>query len=194
MDTDGQCPSFILANIARLITQNGRSKANFLSDQAEAKKCLFVGVTETWLSEAVLDSEVTHDFPGYSLFRCDRSGGRQGCGVALYLREDLTGDVLAKYANSVCELLVVKIHQLDTVVCLVYRPPDTRVNEFSGLLKCKDDTLSSLPSPTPNIILMGDLNLPKESVTWNRSQDGYLLPLVANHREEETSGGKQDRL
>ena len=41
---------------------------------------------------------------------------------------------------------------------------------------------------------MGDLNLPKESVTWERSQDGYLVPIVANHREEETSGGKQDRL
>ena len=88
-----------------LITQTGRSKASFLSDQAEDKKCLFVGVTETWLTEGVLDSEVTHDFPGYTILRCDRSGGRQGGGVALYVREDLTGDVLAKFANGVCELL-----------------------------------------------------------------------------------------
>ena len=48
-------------------------------------------MTETWLNKDIFDAEVTHDFPGYSLFRCDRSG-RQGGGVALYLREDMTGE------------------------------------------------------------------------------------------------------
>ena len=65
------------------------------------------------------------------------------------------------------------------------------LSEFSGLLKCLDETL---PAPAPNIILMGDFNLPHSSVTWQRSQDGLIVPLVANHREEETAGGKQDRL
>ena len=57
---------------------------------------------------------VSHGFPGYSLYRSDRAGARQGGGVALYLREDLTGDILATYAethplrgSSVCEMLVV---------------------------------------------------------------------------------------
>ena len=176
-------------NIARLITQSGRNKAGFLCDQATANNCMFVGVTESWLRSDILDSEVTHDFPGYNLFRCDRSGGRQGGGVALYLRDDLTGDILATFANSVCELLVVKIHQLDMVACVAYRPPDTRISEFSGLLKCLDDTLSSLPSPAPNIVLMGDFNLPHSAVTWKRSEDGLVIPLVAKHREEETAGG-----
>ena len=89
-----------------------------------------------------MDAEVCHGFPGYSLHRSDRAGGRQGGGVALYIRDDLCCDILATYAavhplrgGSVCELLVVKIHQLDTVVCVMYRPPDTRLEEFSGLLK-----------------------------------------------------------
>ena len=115
-------------NIARLITLSGRSKSSFLSDQATDKNCMFVGVTESWLTSDILDSEVTHDFPGFNILRCDRSGGRQGGGVALYLRDDLTGDILATFANSVCELLIVKIHQLDTVVCVAYRPPDTRIS------------------------------------------------------------------
>ena len=162
---------------------------------------LFFGVTETWLHEGVCDAEVSHDFPDFTVLRCDRAGGRQGGGVALYLREDLTGDILATYAQvhpqrggSVCELLVVKIHQLDTVVCLAYRPPDTRLEEFSGILQCLDRTLSQLPSPTPTVILMGDLNLPKSCISWCRSDKGILVPLVAGHREEETAGGKQDRL
>ena len=67
----------------------------FLHDQAVQHNSLFVGVTETWLHEGVLDAEVTHAFPGYNLSRSDRAGGRQGGGVALYLREDLTGDILS---------------------------------------------------------------------------------------------------
>ena len=89
----------------------------FLHDQAVQNNALFVGVTETWLHEGVLDAEVTHAFPGYSIFRSDRAGGRQGGGVTLYLREDLTGEILATYAEvhplrggSVCELLVVQVH------------------------------------------------------------------------------------
>ena len=112
-------------NIARLITPSGRTKSGFLKDQAELNNSLFVGVTEPWLHDGVLDSEVCHDFPGYSLFRSDRSGGRQGGGAALYLRDDLSGDVIATFANSACELLMVKIHQLETVVWFAYRPPDT---------------------------------------------------------------------
>ena len=80
------------------------------------------------------------------------------------------------------------------MVCVAYRPPDTRIGEFAGLLKCLDETLSALPSPAPNIILMGDFNLPHSAITWKCSEDGNVVPLVANHREVETVGGKQDRL
>ena len=76
--------SFSLINIARRLTQSGRSKAGFLSDQAELKSSLFLGVCETWLSPEIADAEVCHDFPGYSIFRGDREN-RQGGGVALYL-------------------------------------------------------------------------------------------------------------
>ena len=96
--------------------------------------------------------------------------------------------------GSVCELLVVHVHQLDTVVCLVYRPPDTRLEEFSGLLQCLDKTLSQLQSPSPTVILMGDFNFPKTCISWNWSDQSDLVPLVAGHREGETVGGKQDRL
>ena len=58
-------------------------------DQAQLSNALLVAVPETWLSPDIFDSEVNHNFPGYSLFRCDRMT-RQGGGVALYIREDLT--------------------------------------------------------------------------------------------------------
>ena len=41
---------------------------------------------------------------------------------------------------------------------------------------------------------MGDFNFPRSAIVWKRSEDGFIVPLVASHREEETLGGKQDRL
>ena len=41
---------------------------------------------------------------------------------------------------------------------------------------------------------MGDLNLPKQCITWGHSDDGTLVPLVAGHGEGETVGGKQNPL
>ena len=60
---------------------------------------------------------------------------------------------------------------------------------------CYNNTaLLTLPTPTPNIVVMGDMNFPRSSIQWHTSDEGNLFPLVANHRVEETSGGKQDRL
>ena len=153
-----------------------------------------MGLTETWLSEKVFDAEIMHNFPGFNLFRCDRSGGREGGGVALFVSDQLTGDVLASFDNQVCGLLVVKIYELDTVVCVCYRPPDTTLTEFDDILKCLDNMLSSLPAPMPNLILMGDINFPARAMTWQSSEDGCLIPIVGNHREADTVGGKRDRL
>ena len=91
--------------------------------------------------------------PGYSVLRQDRQGGQRG-GVCLFLREELTGDVLCGHSNGVCELLMVKVHQLDTIVVLVYRPPDASFNEFSPILKKIESVLQNLLAPTPNITLM----------------------------------------
>ena len=108
----------MLTNIQRLITPSGKTKSKFLSDQSEQCQALFVAVTETWLHAGVYDAEVSHDFPGYSILRCDRVG-RQGGGVAVYLRDDLTGEVLGSFDNGVCELLVVFVHQLNTVAAVI---------------------------------------------------------------------------
>ena len=131
--------------------------------------------------------------------RCDRVG-RQGGGVGLYLREDLTADILCSFDNGVCGLLVVMIHQLKTAVAVIYRPPDTRMDEFSELLEKLDSCLSALPAPTPSITVMGDLNFTKQVLTLSRgegeddSDSSDLVPIVSNHRDAVTAGGKQDRL
>ena len=63
---------------------------------------------ETWLSPDVVDAEVCHDFPGYTIHRADRVN-RQGGGVALYLKDTLSGDVIGSFDNGVCQAIVVMI-------------------------------------------------------------------------------------
>ena len=180
--------TFILTNIQRLITPSGKTKSSFLSDQAVQNQALLVAVTETWLHKGVYDAEVLHNFPGFSIFRCDRAG-RQGGGVAIYLRDDLTGELIDSIDNGVCELLIVHVHQIDTVVAVCYRPPNTRLSEFSPILKKLDSVLSDLPEPIPNIVLMGDFNLPDKDLSWVRSEAGDLVPLVHGHRHGDTDEG-----
>ena len=47
--------------------------------------------------------------------------------------------------NGVCELLVVMIHQLNTVVGVVYSPPNTGVSEFTEVISKLDSVLDDLP-------------------------------------------------
>ena len=89
------------------------------------------------------------------------------------------------------------VHQLNTVVAVVYRPPDTRMSEFSDMLGKLDTCLASLPAPTPTIALMGDFNFPRNSLVWSRCGDdddiasGDIVPIVAGHRDDETVGGNR---
>ena len=110
-----------------------------------------------------MDSEILNKMPGYSIFRCDRDN-RDGGGVALILRDEMTGEFLSSFNNEVSQMVIVKIYKQNTVIAIIYRPPSTRLSEFSPLLKCLEDTLNYLPTPTPNILVNGDFNLPHSSV------------------------------
>lgn len=79
-----------------------------------------IGITETWLSEDVHDSEFTP--PGYIAVRGDREHGRGG-GVALLFRADLKFSVLPAPVQT--ESLFCKLY-LDGrtfVIAVFYRPP-----------------------------------------------------------------------
>ena len=167
--------SILLHNTNRLITPTGRSKASFLWDQAQLSNCIMLGITETWLTDQHEDAEVM--IPGFSILRSDRKA-REGGGVALYLREDIKGDVLAQFDNGTCEMIIVMIHQLDTVVAVCYRPPNTRFGQFSEMLSLLDSTISALPTPSPNLCWMGDFNFPRNCIEWQTSEDGDLIPSL----------------
>ena len=103
-------------------------------------------------------------------------------GVCISLRDDISAECIGTYDDGVCELLVLKVHSLNTIISVVYRPPDTRHHEFSTMLSELNKILSDQPAPTPTFTMLGDLNFPSKDLQW-QNVDGCLLPVVHNHRE-----------
>ena len=135
-------PSFLLTNIRGLVGGRGRNKSPFLHDLAVQRNCLWVAITESWLRPDILDSELLAHLPGYSVMRQDRRDRIRG-GVCLLLRDDLTGEIVSCASNGVCELLIVHVHQVNTLVTVVYRPPDTKLSEFVPIIKQIDEVFKT---------------------------------------------------
>ena len=152
--------SFLFMNIAHLYAKY-RQKNKLLADYCDSST-MFICLCETFLHEGILDSEV--QVPGFIIVRSDRVS-RPGGGVCLYLRENLIYKIFLKYSNSVCDLLIVKIHSPDLIIILVYRPPSSPLTDFDDIITKTIELILSLPAPLPNIILLGDFNMPE--VIWD---------------------------
>ena len=129
-------------------------------------------LTETWLSEH-LDAEVNVE--DYTIFRADRNRrkkkrGRFSGGVAVYIKEDIAAscETLLQFSNGVVEALMIYLRRLNLVICSIYRSPDnpqsenrSSKTEFQDLITQLSNKLNQLPTPTPDILIAGDFNLPK---------------------------------
>ena len=82
--------------------------------------CDVLGITESWLSDEILDSEVS--IPGYTIVRLDRN--RHGGGLALYIRDCLGFEIVPLPVSNI-EFLVSRIFLADFsfVFAIFYRPP-----------------------------------------------------------------------
>ena len=84
---------------------NARSifyKLNILIATIKTHDYDIVLVTETWLCEKILSSEI--NIKGYRLFRCDRQIAARGGGVLLYIKDDLNAMEFAPNASCMCML------------------------------------------------------------------------------------------
>ena len=147
--------SFLFMNIAHLYAKY-KQKNKLLADYCDSST-MFIYLCETFLHEGILDSEV--QIPGFIIVRSDRVS-RPGGGVCLYFRKNLIYKICRKYSNSVCDLLIVKIRSPDLIIILVYIPPSCPLSDFDDIITKTRKFILSLPAPLPNIILLGDFNIP----------------------------------
>ena len=152
--------SFILLDIARLFTKT-KLKYKVLYDLCSLST-LFICLCETFLTEDISDSEI--QIPEFSVVRCDRHL-REGGGVCIYVRTTNPFHVCVKYLNSICDLLIIILHHPSLIIIMMYRPLSCPAIEFNdNILKAKS-YIMSLPYPLPNIIMLGDINLP--NIDWS---------------------------
>ena len=164
--------SFIFMNVAHLLTQTKR-KNEVLSDSCQL--CSYVYV-KLFLHEGILDSEIK--IAGFSIIRCDRMS-RAGGGVCVYVSNSTTYDICLTYSNSVCELLIVRIHNPALIVILMYRPPSCPAEAFNDITSRSQALILSMPSPLPNIIMLADFNFP--DIDWINPDLSctYAIPLLS---------------
>ena len=113
--------------------------------------------------------------PNYTLHRADRSRvkksnkGRDSGGVCAYVRSDFAGSMeeILSYSNGVIEILALYSKVLNLVICTLYRQPDDTVHghpsnepELKNALNKLKQSLLELGTPSPEIILGGDFNMP----------------------------------
>ena len=148
----------LYCNIRGLFPRSNQTKVSYLGDLASTSNAPWIVLTETHLSPQILDAEIK--IRNYFLFRQDREGRSHG-GCGIYLRQDLTGQVLLQHSNRSCDLIVLKIKQLNQIVINIYRPPDATIEEFRETLEKVQTTIDELFEKDPKtkeMLCLGDFN------------------------------------
>ena len=104
-------------------------KIRFLQDQCEEEKPYFLGFAETCLKNCIKEAEI--EIKGYSHVTSNRIN-RDGGGVIVYVRNDLTYQTLISTSDEMCSMVSIHINELNLIVFRIYRPPPNNKNQYHG--------------------------------------------------------------
>ena len=140
---------------------------------------MFIGLTETWLSD---HCEAELQIDGYSLYRSDRKNkrrskyGRDSGGAAVYMKEEMAAsfELVLEYSDGTIEMLCLYSEREKLFIGVVYRPPNNPIRKSTSnmfqnallALNCSINTVSN-DSTVPDIIIGGDFNLPHAN--WKKN-------------------------
>ena len=146
-----------------------RNKLVELRHLIESYEVSFIAITETWLTEAVKDSELLPS--NFHIHRKDRSctqTSTRGGGVLLAVDSNIVtrrrADLEPHLEVLVCEIIFKSRPKM--AVVLWYRPPNDDRSDFNSQL---DETLHRVFSQFTDVCLLGDFNMP--GIDWS-------LPVV----------------
>lgn len=114
-----------------------------------------VALTETWLTPCIRSAELS--IPGYNFIRADRSDGRRGGGIGIFLKVSYSCDVITLTNMASCEQLWVRLTSghCSLAFGVIYRPPYTSCAQF---ISDFEDTLFDIFSKY-DVICVGDFNI-----------------------------------
>lgn len=169
-------------NIQGIITgENNKRKINFLSEKCIDENIKLVIITETHLTNEILDTEVT--LTDFNVYRADRKERERG-GVAIYLHNSLeTNETqIQRYSNSVCELIMLYENHMKTHIICIYRPPDTKSGEFLEVLEEVENYVKTI-NTDHNVILIGDFNF--RFLRWSKTNDQIIHNIKSGGTKDE---------
>lgn len=122
-----------------------------------------IGITETWLNELILDSEV--ELEGYTLLRKDRSNGvkTRGGGVAFYVKDSISVSVRDEFSSDLfpeCLFCSIECSGVRTLLGICYRAPDSSTDSDKELYRLIGQASED------NCVIMGDFNFPE--LCWSK--------------------------
>jgi hypothetical protein len=137
----------------------------------------FIVLTETWLSQSVMDGEV-FDINSYNVFRCDRDFGtskiKRGGGVLIAIKSNIkavkldTSNIGNLSEVNCVDLVAVEaiLGNKSLVICALYIPPGSKVDCYTTLL---DFLISKNLFYDSDVIFLGDFNMP-DYILWSQSK------------------------
>ena len=117
-------------------------------------------LTETHLSDNVMDSEISKD--GWNIFRSDRKDRICG-GVSIHINENIPISEKFNFSNSMCESVGIFLPLSDVVIITSYRPPNCTKEKFAESMNAISEWIShivKISGSTPKIYLNGDFIFP----------------------------------
>ena len=133
-------PKFHVANIQNLLTKKELKrkgifikeieKIKFLREMCKEERPYFLAFAETWLNDKMKEAE--YEIEGYSYVASHRKD-RDGGGVIIYIDGDATYRPLVSASDEMCSIVAVYLEELNLIVFMVYRPPQTIVASTVGI-------------------------------------------------------------
>ena len=149
-----------------------------------------IGLTETWLNPSNIDAYGIDGYNHIGITRSNQNGG----GVSLFMSNEISYSELTEFTKvqEYIECLFLKINFKDItyIIGIVYRPPNSDIQQFTETLNDILSQISHLPC-----YIMGDYNLdllkhechnPTEHF-FNTMYSNSLIPLIYKPTRETDS-------
>merc|ERR1712175_57633 len=127
--------------------------------------------TETWLKKEIQDDKI----PGFTIFRSDRNSKKKvkGGGAAIYLKNGYEAGLLTSYQIESCEVVAIKIKEINIINIVIYRPPDTDLITFRKVIDKIKHMLAMMDAPEPTVLITGDFNFP--FIEWKKMKPMHAI-------------------
>ena len=134
------------------------NKLNEFHDLVKMKNVDVVAVTETWLHQRILDTEILDS--NYIIFRRDRPQLQRGGGVMICVKSDFISVRRRDLENETVEAVVCELSGINNsklIIAAFYRPPNMDSDYLHDLVNVLHNIHQT---GVNNIFILGDFNFP----------------------------------